>query len=106
MTKNGYDKPSVAQVYDVKNSGRWDFDFYLALAQELSEGVDGFAVLDIGCGTGALGVELAQAGYEVTGVDPAAAMLETARTRPGGDLATWIHGSASDVPDEIGRAHV
>lgn len=101
MPKNGYDKPSVAQIYDAKNSGRLDFDFYLALAQELSEGVDGFAVVDIGCGTGALGVELAQAGYQVTGVDPAEAMLETARTRPGGDRATWIHGYASDVPDAI-----
>ncbi|NDK32380.1 class I SAM-dependent methyltransferase [Nesterenkonia sp. Hz 6-5] len=101
VTKSGYDEPRVAQVYDAENSGRWDFDFYLALAEELSEGVDDFAVLDIGCGTGALGVELAQAGYQVTGVDPAEAMLVTARTRPGGHLATWIHGYANDVPDAI-----
>lgn len=101
VTQSGYDKSSVAQVYDAKNSGRWDFDFYLGLAQELSEGVEGFAVLDIGCGTGALGVELARARYQVTGVDPAQAMLETARTRPGGDRAAWIHGYADDVPDDI-----
>lgn len=101
MAKNQYDKPSVAQTYDAKNSGRWDFDFYLALARELSEGVVDFAVLDIGCGTGALGVELAQAGYQVTGVDPAEAMIETARARPGGGRPTWIHGYAGHVPDAI-----
>lgn len=101
VTKSGYDKPHVAQVYDAENSGRWDLDFYLALAEELSQGIDDFAVLDIGCGTGALGVELAQAGHQVTGVDPAEAMLESARTRPGSDLATWIHGYANDVPDVI-----
>ncbi|MDN5727755.1 MAG: methyltransferase domain-containing protein [Propionibacteriales bacterium] len=96
---NGYDKPSVARIYDIKNGGRADFDFYLSLAHELSRGVDGFAVLDVGCGTGALGVELAHSGHRVTGVDPAEAMLEMARTRPGGDGPTWIHGYAKDVPD-------
>lgn len=99
MIWNQYAKPRVAQTYDVKNSGREDFDFYLTIAQEFSGGAADFAVLDIGCGTGALGVDLARARYQVTGVDPAEAMIETARTRPGGELATWIHGYSHDVPD-------
>jgi SAM-dependent methyltransferase len=38
-------------------------------------------VLDVGCGTGELGLVLARHGLEVTGVDPAEASLEVARRR-------------------------
>lgn len=38
-------------------------------------------VLEVGCGTGRVAVPLAQAGHHVVGIDPSAAMLETARTR-------------------------
>lgn len=96
---SNYQKPQVARTYDIKNSGRSDTDFYLQLAAELSDGAADFAILDIGCGTGSLGVEFAGAGHRVTGVDPAAAMLDVARARPGGERVTWIHGYAGDVPD-------
>lgn len=101
MTQNSYDTAKVAQLYDEKNSGRHDHDFYLELAGEFSAGNPDFAVLDIGCGTGALGVEFAAAGHRVTGVDPAAAMLDVARARPGGERVTWIHGYADAVPDAV-----
>lgn len=101
VTQNSYQKPEVAQAYDAKNTGRDDFEFYAQLAAELSAGLSDFEVLDIGCGTGALGVQLAAAGYGVTGVDPAEAMLEVARNRPGGEAGTWIHGYANDVPDAV-----
>lgn len=102
MTESGYENPVAARTYDLENSGRSDFDFYLDLAGELSRDSAGdFAVLDIGCGTGALGVDLAEAGYRVTGVDPAQAMLDVARSRPGGDRVTWIHGYAGDVGEGI-----
>ncbi len=39
----------------------------------------GAAILDIGCGTGRLAVELAKAGYAVTGIDLSAGMLREAR---------------------------
>src|SRR5690606_6406848 len=32
--------------------------------------------------------------HQVTGVDPARAMLEMARSRPSGDLVRWIEGGA------------
>lgn len=101
VTDNSYRKPRVAQVYDAKNSDRRDFDFYHHLADELSAGIPDFAVRDIGCGTGALGVQLAEAGYRVTGVDPSEAMLDVARTRRGGDACTWIHGYTHDAPDAV-----
>jgi SAM-dependent methyltransferase len=51
-------------------------------------------VLDLGCGTGTLAVDLASAGHAVTGLDPAEAMLDIARRRPGGEDVRWVEGDA------------
>jgi len=67
---------------------------YVAIAGEL--GAD--RVLDVGCGTGCLAIELAGTGRTVVGVDPAAASLEVARTKDGSDAVTWIHGDAAAIP--------
>lgn len=101
MPQNPYENPETARTYDEENAGRQGFDFYLELARELSPDGTGLSVLDIGAGTGALGVELAAAGHRVTGVDPALAMLQVARHRPGGDgdHVTWIHGYADAAPE-------
>jgi SAM-dependent methyltransferase len=88
------DDPRLAEIYDIECSGRPDHDFYLSLADDLR--VD--SVVDIGCGTGVLAVDLARRGYDVIGVDPAEAMLDVARHRSGGDTVTWLHGGATDVP--------
>lgn len=56
-------------------------------------------VLDAGCGTGRVGIELARLGHEVVGVDLDVSMLAEARSeRP--DL-TWVHADlvALDVDD-------
>lgn len=58
--------------------------------------------MDIGCGTGEITCALALQGYRVTGVDPAPAMLEVARHRPGGDLVRWIEGARVAL-DPAGR---
>ena len=73
-----YRDPDLAQFYDLENEWAADLDFCAALA------ADARAVLDLGCGTGLLAAALAE-GRDVVGVDPAAAMLEIARRRPGGD---------------------
>lgn len=92
---SSYEQPRLAALYDGENPGRWDQDFYLSLVAEL----DARDVVDLGCGTGALAVELASRGVHVTGVDPAAAMLDLARARPGADRVTWRQGHADDLPD-------
>ena len=52
-------------------------------------------VLDAGCGTGRVGLELARRGYEVVGVDNDADMLERARARESN--ATWLLGDLTDI---------
>lgn len=78
------DDPRAVATYDVECSGRWDHDHYLALAERL----DARRVTDLGCGTGTLAIELAEAGREVIGLEPAHAMLAHARTKPGADRVT------------------
>lgn len=88
--------PDLARTYDAENAGRWDHDFYLDLARRLRAG----RVTDLGCGTGVLAADLADAGHAVTGIDPAPAMLQIARTRPGGQRVRWLEGTAADLPDD------
>lgn len=53
-------------------------------------------MLDLGCGTGELAVSLARTA-QVTAVDPAAAMLEIARNRPGGDHVEFLQCDARSL---------
>jgi SAM-dependent methyltransferase len=53
-------------------------------------------VMDVGCGSGPLTKALVDAGFEVTGVDPSAELLELARANV--PAAHFIHASIYDVP--------
>jgi SAM-dependent methyltransferase len=86
--------PRLALVYDAFDGPRDDLAAYVAIAGEL--GAD--RVLDVGCGTGCLAIALAGTGRTVTGVDPAAACIDVARSKDGSAAVTWIHGDATAVP--------
>ena len=86
--------PRLALVYDAFDGPRDDLAAYVAIAGEL--GAD--RVLDVGCGTGCLAIELAGTGRAVTGVDPAAACIDVARSKDGSAAVTWIHDDAIAVP--------
>ena len=66
---------------------------------DLVESLGPRSVLDAGCGTGRVAVELARRGVEVAGVDLDASMLEKARAKQP-DIA-WIHADVADV--DLGR---
>jgi SAM-dependent methyltransferase len=86
--------PELVQFYDLENGWADDTRYCLALAKECR------SVLDLGCGTGLLAAELGQS-HDVTGVDPAGAMLDVARARYGGSRVTWVEADARTV--RLGR---
>ena len=71
-----------------------------AAAAEAAAPTAGLAVLEIGCGTGALTERLLQRGARVTAVDQSAAMLEQARSRLAGvacDALRWSEHTAAEI---------
>jgi SAM-dependent methyltransferase len=66
---------------------------------DLTESLGPRSVLDAGCGTGRVALELARRGMEVTGVDVDASMLEKARAKA--PALSWIHADLAGV--DLGR---
>ena len=60
----------------------------------------GSRVLDVGCGTGVLAERLLHAGYDVTGADPFAAMLERMRAREPRIRAVQAQGQCLPFADD------
>ena len=89
-----YEHPRLAQIYDAFDGPRVDLDVYVALVRELGAQ----HVLDVGCGTGTFACLLAQRDLDVVGLDPAAASLDVARSKPGADRVRWILGDATSLP--------
>ena len=96
MADELYADPRLVALYDAWNGGRWDVEHYLALARTL----EARRIVDVGCGTGTLAIELAGHADHVTGVDPAAGMLQAARAKPGSEAVTWVQGTAADLPED------
>lgn len=86
-----YVDPRLVALYDTDNPRGADTDFYLRLATDLKA----HRILDLGCGTGLLTRELASAGRQVVGIDPAPMMLAWARQQPGADQVQWVEGNSS-----------
>ena len=79
-----------------------------ALLRDLLGDVAGHAVLDLGCGDGALAVRLATAGAQVVGLDADPAMLQAAAVRAAaaGVRVQFATGRAEALPFTAGRFDV
>lgn len=95
MPDAAFEDPRLASLYDVFEDDRHDLDVYLAIVQELGAQ----RVLDLGCGTGTLALSMAGRGIDVVAVDPARAMLEVARAKPGAGVVDWLDGDATTLPE-------
>ena len=74
----------LAPIYDEINKdidySKWA-DFIEKIIKKEMRGVNAELVLDLGCGTGSMTLELASRGYDMTGVDSSPEMLDIARAR-------------------------
>jgi SAM-dependent methyltransferase len=71
-------KPSDAVVWHDVECAAYDLD--LPLWRSLAESTRG-PVLDVGCGTGRVALDLARRGHEVTGIDPDAELVHELNAR-------------------------
>jgi streptomycin 6-kinase/ubiquinone/menaquinone biosynthesis C-methylase UbiE/RimJ/RimL family protein N-acetyltransferase len=92
VTDEHYLNPKLARIYDFNSGWNHEREFYLKLAGDAPK-----KILDLGCGTGLICNALAANGHQVTGVDPAIAMLNVAREREFGDHVNWIQSRAQDL---------
>jgi ubiquinone/menaquinone biosynthesis C-methylase UbiE len=93
--RNGeFEDRRLVEVYDAEFVWGWEDDLFMSVLAERSAR----RVVDLGCGTGRLAIAMAQAGHEVTGVEPAAASLEAARRKVGAERVKWVQGSAGSLP--------
>jgi len=90
-----FSHPRLVAVYDTVNpyEAGTQPDFMARLAAE----VGAKTIVDLGCGTGQVTVDLARQGYRMVGVEPSAAMLAVARAKDGADAVQWIEGGAEMV---------
>ena len=95
MADAHYELPELAALYDIECVWSEDRQFYLDIA-----GSRPIRILEIGCGTGMVARAMAEAGHHVTGIDPAAAMLDVGRQSPFGDRIRWLQATAQDFSVE------
>ena len=99
--KYALDGENVVETYQ-----ELGFSKHVALMREHMGLKQGISALDVGCGTGALLVELCQAGAEVTGIDTFEEAdgidrrIAEARLRESGLTAKLVAGTAEDMPLE------
>ena len=72
------------------------------LVEALLRDSGGTKVLDAGCGTGRVAIELATRGFEVVGVDVDAAMLSAARAKS--PELPWIQADLTALPPTVDMA--
>ncbi len=89
------DKVLVA-AYDPLNRERRDFAFYRSQLPASQ-----CRVLDVGCGTGALAIQLAELGHSITALDPEPEMIAFAKERPGAHQVSWIVGATANLPASL-----
>lgn len=65
------------------------------LVDDLLGGRGGSRVLDAGCGTGRVAIELSRRGHSLVGVDADTGMLDAARAKEPG--ISWIHADLGDL---------
>ena len=98
------DYSNIARFYDrgrllkERHAEQW-----FELLTEVSGATEGAKLLDLGCGTGRFALPLTlRLGFEVTGVDSSAEMIEVAHAKDKNQLVEWVVEDAAklSLPDD------
>ena len=92
-----YSNPKIAGLYNQTNQ---PYPLEKALYLDLAKEISAKKIIDIGCGTGLLTLELAKLGYEMIGLEPGKAMLDIALKDPAASKVKWIHGDTFLLKEE------
>lgn len=80
----------IAYYYDQLHTWGKEDDFFM----ELLQSTKAKKIADLGCGTGRVTIELAKAGYEVTGIDPNEEAVLRAQNKAHAQSVSWIIGDS------------
>jgi ubiquinone/menaquinone biosynthesis C-methylase UbiE len=98
MSESNFDR--IAGIYD-ESLPAHVVDHYLEKrARFVQDHCPRGSALDVGCGTGALAMRLAEAGYEMVGVDPSEGMLRVLEERTSMVRAVTGSGTSLPFPDD------
>lgn len=92
---NEFYDPKLVAVYNTVCALGDEKQFYIKLAKDLSAKT----IVDLGCGTGLLTIELAKLGYQMIGLEPSELMLDVARKNSQGLEIDWIQGDAASLKE-------
>jgi SAM-dependent methyltransferase len=91
-------KPDYNEFYDPRLVAIYNtvcpLDGYEKYYIDLAKKLNARTIIDIGCGTGLLTIELAKLGYSMVGVEPSGLMLDVARNNSLDNRIKWIQGDA------------
>lgn len=83
----------IPLVYDQVNGWGKDDEFFLALLKKS----DVKTIADLGCGTGRLTTHFAQAGYEITAIDPNEEAIDYAKSKVCPGDVMWQVGDSTNL---------
>lgn len=83
----------IPLVYDQINHWGKDDEFFLGILKELNIK----RLADLGCGTGRLTSQFAEAGYQIVAVDPNEEAIEYAKAKEYSGEVSWIVGDSSNL---------
>jgi SAM-dependent methyltransferase len=92
---NEFYDPKLVAVYNTICALGDEKEFYLNIAKELSAE----KIVDLGCGTGLLTIDLANKGHKMIGVEPSKLMLEVAQKNSQGLDIEWFQGDAGNLKE-------
>lgn len=83
----------IPLVYDQVNGWGKGDEFFLALLKKINVKT----IADLGCGTGRLTTHFAEAGYQITAIDPNEEAIEFAKSKEYPGEVTWIVGDSTNL---------